>query len=466
LKQISEIRRNTGIELESFVHGSLCVSYSGRCYMSAALGGRSANRGACGQPCRLPWTLIDAQGRVFEHNRHLLSLKDMDRSDYLSDLIASGITAFKIEGRLKDIAYVKNVTAFYRTRIDTILDIRPDLQRASSGRTEIFFTPNPCKTFHRGDTNYLLDGDTHDIWSPDTPKSIGEEIGTVTRCGPNWFELAGGSDTINPGDGLCFFDEKKELQGLQVVRVTGRRVKVHLSLNGLRPGMIIFRNHDHQFFKQLEGLSAVRRLALHLIFRQTPDGFELEGTDEDGIQASITLPISKEPAEKPEAAMDTIKKQLSSLAYSMFSLASLKLETKPYFLRTSVLNRLRRELITKLETTRAQTYKRLTREPMPDSVVRYPVIEFDYSYNISNESAREFYRKHGVSAIEPAFEVLAPEPGAVVMTTKHCLRRCLSACPLQKTPARLAEPLFIENNHRRFRLAFDCTDCRMLVVME
>jgi putative protease len=466
LKQISEIRRNTGIELESFVHGSLCVSYSGRCYLSAALGGRSANRGACGQPCRLPWTLIDAQGRVLEHNRHLLSLKDMDRSDYLSDLIASGITAFKIEGRLKDIAYVKNVTAFYRTRIDTILNTRTDLQRASSGRTEIFFTPNPCKTFHRGATDYLLDGDTHNIWSPDTPKSIGEEIGTVTQYGPNWFELAGGSDTINPGDGLCFFDEKKELQGLQVVRVTGRRVKVHLSLNGLRPGMIIFRNHDHQFFKQLEGVSAVRRLALHLIFRQTPNGFELEGTDEDGIQASITLPIAKEPAEKPQAAMDTIKKQLSSLGYSMFSLASLKLETKPYFLRTSVLNRLRRELITKLETTRAQTYERLTRESMPDSMVRYPVIEFDYSYNISNEAAREFYRKHGVSAIEPAFEVQAPEPGTVVMTTKHCLRRCLSACLLQKTPARLAEPLFIENNHRRFRLAFDCTDCRMLVVME
>ena len=466
LEQISEIRSNTGIELEAFVHGALCVSYSGRCYLSAALGGRSANRGACGQPCRLPWTLTDVQGRVLEHNRHLLSLKDMDRSDYLSGLIASGITAFKIEGRLKDIAYVKNVTAFYRTRIDTILNTRPDLQRASSGRTEIFFTPNPCKTFHRGATNYLLDGDTHDIWSPDTPKSIGEEIGTVTECGPNWFELARGVDTINPGDGLCFFDEKKELQGLQVVKVLGKRVKVHLSVNGLRPGMIIFRNHDHQFLKQLEGLTAVRRLALHLTFRQTQNGFELEGIDEDGIQASITLPIAKEPAEKPEAAMDTIKKQLSKLHNSMFYLASLKMETKPYFLRTSELNLLRRELIAKLETTRAQTYKRLTRRSMPDSMVRYPVIELDYSYNISNEAAREFYRKRGVSTIEPAFELQGPVPGTVIMTTKHCVRRCLSACLRAKTPARLAEPLFIENSHRRFRLAFDCTDCRMLVVME
>lgn len=466
LHQIDEIRRNTNIELEAFVHGALCVSYSGRCYLSAALGGRSANRGACGQPCRLPWTLIDGQGRVLEHNRHLLSLKDMDRSDYLSDLIASGITAFKIEGRLKDIAYVKNVTAFYRTRIDTILNTRADLQRASSGCTEIFFTPNPCKTFHRGATNYLLNGDTHGIWSPDTPKSIGEEIGTVTECGPNWFELAGGADAIHPGDGLCFLDEKKELQGLQVVKVIGKHVKVHLSLNGLRPGMIIFRNHDHQFLKQLESLTAVRRIALYLTFRQTQNGFELEGIDEDGIQESITLPIAKEPAEKPEAAMDTIKKQLSKLASSMFYLASLKMETKPYFLRTSELNRLRRELIAKLETTRAQTYKRLTRRSMSHSKVRYPVIELDYSYNISNGAAREFYRKHGVSAIEPAFELQGPVPGTVIMTTKHCVRRCLSACLRAKTPARLAEPLFIENSHRRFRLAFDCTDCRMLVVME
>ncbi len=265
---------------------------------------------------------------------------------------------------------------------------------------------------------------------------------------------------------MCFFDEKKELQGLQVVRVIGKSVKVHLSLNGLRPGMIIFRNHDHQFLKQLESLTAVRRLALHLTFRQTPNGFELEGIDEDGIQASITLPIAKEPAEKPEAAMDTIKKQLSKLQNSMFSFASLKMETKPYFLRTSELNRLRRELIAKLETTRAQTYKRLTRRSMPDSMVRYPVIELDYSYNISNEAAREFYRKHGVSAFEPAFELQGPVPGTVIMTTKHCLRRCLAACPSRKPKANLAEPLFIENNHRRFRLAFDCTDCRMLVVME
>ena len=466
LEQIHEIRRNTTIELEAFVHGALCVSYSGRCYLSAALGGRSANRGSCGQPCRLPWSLIDADGRLLDRNRHCLSLKDMDRSDFLADLIASGVTAFKIEGRLKDMPYVKNVTAYYRTRIDSLLESRPDLCRASSGRTEFSFIPNPRKTFCRGATAYFLQGQSDDIWSPDTPKSTGEEIGHVTQCGQNWFCLDEGADAINAGDGLCFFDRERELQGLQVVKVIDSRVQAHMPIPGLKRGMKIMRNRDHQFLKTLSGETAQRKVALNLTFRETTEGFSLEGSDEDGIAATTVLTAGKEPAEKPEAAMDTIRKQLSRVNDSIFTLVSLTLDTSPYFLRTSELNGLRRELIASLEAKRSESYPHPVQRPVPETAATYPEPELDYRYNVSNKAAREFYRKHGATIVEPAFEVQPPAPGASLMTTRHCLRRCLGACPKQKPHNSLAEPLFIEHAGRRFRLAFDCADCRMHIVMD
>ncbi len=466
LPQIREIRSSTTIELEAFVHGALCVGYSGRCYLSASLGGRSANRGACGQPCRLPWTLIDADGNVLEHNRYLLSLKDMNRSSCLVDLIESGVTAFKIEGRLKDTSYVRNVTAFYRTLLDKIIENRPDLKQASSGRTEIPFTPDPSKTFCRGATTYFMNGQADDIWSPDTPKSMGEEIGTVMKCGTDWFELAKGSLEINAGDGLCFFDEKRELQGLQVIKVIDRRTQVHLSTGGLKPGMTIFRNRDHQFLKLLDSKASVRRLALTMTFREIPDGFVLEGIDEDGIHGKVTLLTDKNPAEKPEAAVMTMKKQLSKLNDSMFSLASLNLKTRPYFLRASELNQLRRDLVFQLENNREQTYMRITSRSVPGSFDPYPVFELDYSYNVSNHATRRFYEKHGVTAIEPAFELQPPLKGTVVMRTRHCLRRCLNACTQKKNRVSLVEPLYIENALRRFRLVFDCRNCVMLIVRD
>jgi 23S rRNA 5-hydroxycytidine C2501 synthase len=466
LPQIREIRSSTTIELEAFVHGALCVGYSGRCYLSASLGGRSSNRGACGQPCRLSWTLLDAEGRVLEHDRYLLSLKDMNRSSCLIDLIESGITAFKIEGRLKDASYVKNVTAFYRTLLDKIIEDRPALKQASSGRSEIPFTPDPSKSFCRGATTYFMNGKTDDIWSPDTPKSLGEEIGTVMKCGPDWFELAKGSLDINAGDGLCFFDDKRELQGLQVVKVIDRRTQVHLSTGGLKPGMTIFRNRDHQFLKLLDSKPSVRRIGLNVSFLETPDGFVLEGIDEDGIHGKATLLTEKNPAEKPEAAVITMKKQLSKLNDSMFSLASLNLETRPYFLRSSELNQLRRDLVFQLEKNRERAYRRLVSRSVPDSFDPYPVSELDYSYNVSNHASRSFYEKHGVKAIEPAFELQQPAKGAVVMRTKHCLRRCLNACTKKKNQFPLAEPLHIQNANRRFRLIFDCQNCCMLIVKD
>ncbi|HXK48589.1 MAG TPA: U32 family peptidase, partial [Deltaproteobacteria bacterium] len=282
LELIRGIRRETSIELEAFVHGSLCVSHSGRCYLSAALGGRSANRGACGQPCRLRWNLIDADGRVLERGRHLLSLKDMDRSAHLSDLIDAGVTSFKIEGRLKDAAYVKNITAYYRTCIDSVLESRSDLRRSSGGKTEILFSPDPRRTFSRGSTCFFLHDKDDGVWSPDTSKSLGEEIGIVRQCGTNWFTLDSDAAGINAGDGLCFFNRSRELQGMQVVTADGARVRVHQPVDGLTPGMAVFRNHDHLFLRGLSGRTSRRKCGLSLVFREAPEGFVLEGRDEDG----------------------------------------------------------------------------------------------------------------------------------------------------------------------------------------
>lgn len=466
LEQISEIRSHTTIELEAFVHGSLCVSYSGRCYLSAVMGGRSANRGSCGQPCRLPWSLLDAGGNILDQSRHSLSLKDLDRSDFLADLIDSGVTALKIEGRLKDPAYVKNVTAYYRTRLDSLIESRTDLRRASSGRTEFSFVPNPRKTFCRGSTAYFLHDEADGIRSPNTPKSIGEEIGHVTQCGQNWFCLDEGADTINAGDGLCFFDQEREIQGLQVVRVTDNLVQAHMPIPGLKQDMMILRNRDHQFLKTLTGETAQRKVALHLTFREAPEGFSLEGRDEDGITATVVLTARKEPADKPEAAMETIRKQLSRVNDSIFTLASLTLDTNPYFLRTSELNGLRRELIVSLETKRTEMHIRPSHRPVQNEAAVYPVTELDHRYNVSNKASREFYKKHGAAVVEPAFELQLPAPGAALMTTRLCLRRCLGACPKQESPRVLTEPLFIKNAGRRYRLAFDCIACRMHVVMD
>jgi len=464
LEQIRAIRQKTAIELEAFVHGALCVSYSGRCYLSAALGGRSANRGECGQPCRLPWTLLDADGKVLEKDRHLLSLKDMDRSQYLSGLMDSGITVFKIEGRLKDASYVKNITAYYRTKIDALLQNRPNLARASSGRTRFFFEPDPAGTFFRGTTPYFMDDDARDIWSPDTPKSLGEKIGTVSECGVNWFTLGEGSVEVHAGDGLCFFDKNRVLHGLQVVKAEKNRIRIHTGLKGLAPGMEVYRNRNHRFLRQLEGRTSERRIGLSLVFRETPEGFELTGCDEDGVNATVRLVLPRDPAVKPEVAVQTMRRQLSRLNDTLFCLESLKLETVPYFIRTSDLNRLRRDLASAMEKARRKSHageNRIRKQCPPGP---YPVKALDYSYNVSNRAARDFYRRHGVESIEPAFELLERPSGTTVMTTRHCLKRVLSACPKHGSKS-FMEPLFLEHAGRRFRLAFDCRNCRMLVLL-
>lgn len=462
ISQIKNISEKTSIELESFVHGALCVGLSGRCYLSASIGNRSANRGMCAQPCRLAWRLKDSEGRVIRDYGYLLSLKDMDRSDWLEPLIDAGVTSFKIEGRLKDTGYVKNITALYRKKLDTIIEDKSELSRASSGRTTFFFEPDARKTFHRGATPYF---DNADIASPGTPKSTGEPLGAVSESGLNWFRFSDKTilSKINNGDGLCFFKDGIELKGLQVVKIVDGRVQVHAMPEGLIKGTMIHRNHDHVFSKELEADTSLRKIALDLVFKETVEGFELTGTDEDGTSCSVRLNIEKEPARNTETAARSIKKQLSKLGDTHFSPNSIKILSDRFFLTTAQLNALRRELVEKLDNQRMTEYKRPVKKPAPGTDAAYPEKYLDYTYNVSNDASKRYYTRHGVETIEPAFEISRPTSSPVVMRARLCLRKELNACPRDKGHKTLSEPLIIENSGRTYLLSFDCSRCNMML---
>jgi 23S rRNA 5-hydroxycytidine C2501 synthase len=460
VEQIKKISEKTAIELEAFVHGSLCVGLSGRCYLSASIGNRSANRGMCAQPCRLAWKLKDANGNIIRDYSYLLSLKDMDRSAYLEALLDAGVTSFKIEGRLKDVSYVKNITALYRKKLDGIIEGRKDLGRASSGMTTFFFEPDSRKTFHRGATPYL---GNFDISSPGTSKSTGEALGTVQESGFNWFKFTNNkvSSTVNNGDGLCFFNAGMELKGLQVIKIADGRVQVHVMPEGLNKGTLIYRNHDRIFSKRLETETSSRKVALDIVFRESSEGFELTGTDEDGISCSVKLNIEKQPARDPEAVLESIRKQLSKLGESIFSLKSIEILSQQYFLTAAQMNAMRRELAQLLEGLRIKEYKRPLRGPALEPDAIYPERDLNYTYNVSNEVSKRFYFTHGVSSIEPAFEISRPLSAPVVVDARLCLKKELNACPKQKNHKTFSEPLIIENSGRAYVLSFDCSSCHM-----
>nr|NJM03527.1 U32 family peptidase [Desulfobacula sp.] len=467
LGEIREIRQNTGVDLETFVHGALCACYSGRCYFSAAIGKRSANRGQCGQPCRLAWTLMNGQGLVLERDRHFLSLKDMNRSDYLHDLVEAGVTSFKIEGRLKDLAYVKNITAHYRKRLDDLLAGSSGYRAASSGRTLLFFTPDPLKTFNRGETDYFLSGRRGDIQSLNTPKSLGEKIGSVDQVDSRYFTLKGPHDLHN-GDGLCFMNPSGKLEGFQVNRVDGDKIfpagLSDLGKSRLFSGAIIYRNHDHVFQKKLAGASSERKIALDLSFIEIPQGFALQGRDEDGNAAEVWLETEKIQAKDEAPALATLKKQLSRLGESGFYLRTLNLPLKPYFVVTRELNRIRRELLESLSQKRSEAYVREPAKPRPD-VLPLPVDHLDFTANVANSKAREFYKKRGVKTIDPAFELSEHGPGTVVMTLRYCILGALGQCrrEAKSGPGMWKDPLFLENKSGRFQLELDCTRCEMRI---
>jgi putative protease len=471
LEQIREIRAQTSIELETFIHGALCVSYSGQCYMSYALGGRSGNRGQCAQPCRRAYRLVDGSGNVLEDGRYLLSLHDLNLSDDLGALLDAGVCSFKIEGRLKDTAYVRNVVGHYRQKLDALLEGRK-LRPAASGSVKLDFTPDPRKTFNRGYTSYFLHGRKGPVGSIDTPKSLGEPVGRVTRLGRNSFQLDGEVE-IHRGDGLCFLNRQRELAGTTVNDVQGTAIFPD-KMEGLATGMAIYRNHDHAFVAQLEKSQAERKIGVQFRLAATLNGLALFARDENGCEAMAAMAVEKVPAEKPEQAAAAIEKQLRKLGGTPFECSFVRNDLpEPYFIPLSTLNALRRAALENLETQRLAEFSRLRataggRGGAIKNEAPYPEKTLTYLGNVLNEKARAFYRRHGVTEIQPAAESGLEMRGRKVMTTKHCIKHQLGYCArfsLSKNtpPARPQELALVDEQGNRYPLRFNCARCEMEV---
>jgi len=451
LEQIKEIKDNTDLELESFVHGALCVSFSGRCYMSQFLSGRSANRGECIQACRLPYTLIDGDDKVIVKNKPLLCLKDFNLSENLEELIDAGVTSFKIEGRLKDEDYVTNVVYYYRKKLDEIILRRNDLEKSSSGVVLSDFVPDLEKTFNRSYTTYFLKGRQKDILSS-SPKSKGKLLGKVKSSFKDYFILDNDAK-VNNGDGICFFGKDGEMKGSNVNVVDGKKMFLN-DMSGLFEGMEVYRNLDTQFLKDLR---TERKISISFLFKEDEEGFSLKVSDKEGNSFVYKILIEKKEAEKKELAEDNLRVHLGKLGGTSYMVKDVKIEwSKPYFIPVSELNKMRRKTIEGISLEREKNYKR---EEFKIEKNDTPFItnKLSCEFNVSNKLAMQFYNRHGVKEIEPAFEI---GKGKKLMTTKHCLKYCLGFCP--KDGGKVKEPLCLINEKgRKFLLKFNCIDCQM-----
>lgn len=441
-------------ELEVFVHGALCVSLSGRCYASQHCFHRSANRGECAQFCRLAFDLEDEQGHKILRDKHLLSLRDMNRSQSLEELMDAGVCSFKIEGRLKDSAYVKNITAYYRSLIDTIINRRPEYCRASFGTSHPDFVPNPLKSFNRGFTDYFLHGRTSDIFSFNTPKAIGEPVGCVKEIHGNIIKVAGLASFCN-GDGICYLDTDGKLQGFRINRVENNVLHLPAAPQGLLLRTSLYRNHDAAFERQLSHPMPERTLATDILLEETAQGFRLSLTDESGQCASLLFDDDKQPANKPQKNRQ--ETELARLGNTGLQCRNVEIRTsQDFFIPASHLSDWRRQVVKALLLLKQQSQS----SPLPHEHPAVPD-SLDYTYNISNHLARQFYEQCGAKETAPAFELQQPAE-ARLMTCRHCLRYALQACPRNHPSSELREPLFLvlPDGHR-FRLHFNCRLCQM-----
>ena len=470
LNTVKKIADATSCNLEYFIHGALCVAFSGQCYISHAHTGRSANRGECSQECRLPFTLEDQKGRIIGKDKHFLSMKDNDQSANLRALIEAGVSSFKIEGRYKDLSYVKNATAHYRLLLDEILEDMPEYVRSSSGNCTYTFTPQPEKTFNRSATDYFANGRQADIGAFDTPKFSGEELGKVSKVGTNYFEVETDIELHN-GDGVCFFDVHKELVGLRVNTVEGKRLYPNEMPEDMRRGMTVFRNRDHAFMRLLEKDSAQRKMTVDITFYETADGFALTVTDDDHFSATAICEAEKLAAQHVEKAESSLRENLNKLGSTDFTARSITLQiSQPWFIPASVINNLRRDAMQQLTETRVLGYARPMRRAATEPPALYPEDTLTYLANVYNKKARTFYQKHGVKLIAAAYEANKELDEVPLMITKHCLRFSHGLCPkeakgvigVQGTVT--AEPMTLINGNDRFTLKFDCKPCEMHVM--
>lgn len=446
--EIKKICSSVSVPVECFVHGALCVSYSGRCHASYSCSGRSANRGECSQVCRLPYTLIDSAGRVLVRDKHLLSLKDLNASSLVSDLIEAGVSSFKIEGRLKEVDYVKNVTAAYRKIIDGVIASAPDSYcRSSYGVSTVAFEPVLSKSFNRGFTHYFMENRRPTaIASIRTPKSMGEEIVDFKD--------------LNNGDGISFFDRDGNYTGVNINRMDNGRIKTARRVD-IPKDATVYRTYDREWQQMMERETAVRKIRVDMTLSDNV----LSASDERGVMAAVPLGFVPQKAERP----GDLRKVLGKLGNTVYELRSLELKTteKDVFIPASILTDARRRLIESLDMAAESTYTfDMRRRENHDAL--FLVDRLDYRDNVANSLARDFYTGHGVKEMEPALETGLSADGKVVMTTRHCILRELGWCKKEgKFDAeKIKEPLFLRSGSLCMSLEFDCGICEMKVRKE
>ena len=475
LTEIANIYQQIDANIEFFIHGALCVAFSGQCYISHAQTGRSANRGDCSQACRLPFTLKDDQGRVVAYEKHLLSMKDNNQSENLIELIQAGVRSFKIEGRYKDLSYVKNITAFYRKKLDEILEKSDDFVSASSGRTQHSFTPDPNRTFHRGATDYFVRGRQSNIGAFDSPKFIGLPIGEMTKVTNQAIDIKS-EKVLTNGDGLNVL-VKREIVGFRadkVEKIANNHYRVFPNelpkvFHSLKLPYQINRNLDHNWQQVLLKESSSRRIGIAFKLINQSNVVQLIATSEEGCRVKIALKGEFELAEQSDKALKNIKDSLSKLGQTIYYLTDLEVNLNEiFFIPSSQLNQLRRDIVDKLTLERLTHYHRKLRKPQTEPAPIYPEEHLSFLANIYNHKAREFYAQHGVKLIESAFEAHEVKDDAPLMITKHCLRFAFNLCPkqakgIQGVKTKVTPMKLIQNNNEELILKFNCKACEMQV---
>ncbi|NDJ57728.1 U32 family peptidase [Enterobacteriaceae bacterium 4M9] len=474
LQQIRAIHDTTDATIEFFIHGALCVAYSGQCYISHAQTGRSANRGDCSQACRLPFTLKDDQGRVVAFEKHLLSMKDNNQTANLAALVDAGVRSFKIEGRYKDMSYVKNITAWYRQQLDALLEDRSDLHPASHGRTQHFFAPSPDKTFHRGSTDYFVNGRQGDIGAFDSPTFVGLPVGELVKVGPDWIDVQSNEEMAN-GDGLNAM-VKRDVVGFRVnvAEKTGNgrwRLWPNELPEGLRKLRLphpLSRNLDHRWQQALLKHSSERRIDVKLELGGWEEQLILTATSEDGVSVTHTLDGQFNAANDAQKGREALETGLAKLGQTIYRASHVQL-TLPemYFVPNGQLNQLRRETIDMLDAARVAAYSRVTRKAESTPPPVWPESHLTFLANVYNDKARQFWQRHGVELIDAAYEAHEEKDDVPVMITKHCLRFAFNLCPKQakgNIKSWRATPMQLVHQDEVLTLKFDCRPCEMHVI--
>ena len=458
LEEIKSIRKSTTVDLECFIHGAICVGHSGRCYLSRSQSPRSGNRGECSQPCRLTYDLVTESGNVIIKGKHLLSVKDFDLSERIGELIDAGVMSFKIEGRLKDDNYVKNIVAYYRKKIDEALATRPHCAPLSSGHSEVEFTPDPKKSFTRDGGEYMYLGKRRGVASFDTPKAVGEYIGSVAVVGKRDLRIVSRTP-LSAGDGLCFI-AKDGIIGTNINRVEGDKIEPN-RIDGIKPGMEVYRNYDHRFSQSVERSRSRRTIGVECTLRLEESGIVATFTDEDGNSATVERNVALDRANNSAKMRAVAEEQMAKSGDSIFRVKAVEVVGEEFFATAKLLAEIRREALAELASIRADVA--LPHDIRTDNgTAQYPLKRLTPQHNVVNSLARQFYYNHGVEHIVEGLDSWASTHGERVMESSYCIRREIGEC--LKRGSKLKEPLYLEHGRHRYRLDFDCAKCVMSLI--